>query len=365
MSSFSVDVNEANGRQGILEIEEKEIVTPSYIPTKTEFNYLQKSPHVEKRDYNKIKAGELVVWLDNEQMFRLINEDDYYNETKYRMRAALKEMDTPVKLLHYNFYTDVNALDAISLNLLLELQEDVGVDVIEIPNLYLDWNYSRAIEKAVAWKKEKKIEKSLLGVACKINDIDLLLSKKDAMIGVGVNLNRFKKPLLYNIREKLKNQEIWVHAFSAPREYNAVDKQGTLGILINFFGVDSVSTRVLNWKAMRGYMASLPDKTETDFIDMANGTRYFSPTDYSTHTFGFLESQFGEKKKLSEFCNCPVCQKYTIAEILSDHMSTYAHTRSHQAISYHREAEIYQDKLKNNESTEYLATKKFAKRITE
>lgn len=77
---------------------------------------------------------------------------------------------------------------------------------------------------------------------------------------------------------------------------------------------------------------------------------------------GILEV-YGNKHKLSGFCSCPVCTKNTIEELLRNPTMTSHLNKSHRALSFSKESEIYQNKLKNNESEQYLTSKTYAKKI--
>jgi len=53
----------------------------------------------------------------------------------------------------------------------------------------------------------------------------------------------------------------------------------------------------------------------------------------------------------------------TIGSMIDNAEMTYANTRAHQAIAYLNEAENYQERLRNNGTSDYLRSKTFARQI--
>lgn len=365
MSDFSIEVDDQNGRQGVLDLNgNSSIETPGYVPIKSDFDYLTTSPYVDRRDLSRIDLGELVCWLNNDQLRNLTRDRDYYNATKNRLRNDLRLMDISNPLIHFNFFQEVSTINANILDILLELQLDAHSAVIQVPNLYSKTlDYRKVLEHAIQWKTSHGIDTPLMGVACSVNDIDLMRPYYNRLDGIGINLSRFSKPLLYKVRSDLKDQEKWVHAYSAPREYPTVDKAGTLGVLINFYGVDTVSNRMPNWKSVQAIQAQNVEMNDEDLRNHALSRRYFSPNDYGTHTYEYLEQQHGESCALSHFCDCSVCSHNTIEDMINNPERTYANTRAHHAIAYLNEAENYQERLRNNGTSDYLRSKTFARQI--
>src|SRR5208283_3640736 len=237
MSIFSADVNESNGRTGLIEIDNKKVATPSYAPTKNEFESLSLSSGIDKKDYRDIEIGEVVCWLDKDQLTNIVKKDGFYNSKKYALSADLKIITAKTKILHFNFFSDVKSLNGEQIENLLELQYDLDVDVIQIPNHYIDLDYSRAVEKAIEWKRSKGVNKPLMGVVCKSSQIDYLKTKFKEVESIGINLSQFNQPTLVAVRNKLKTEDVWIHGISAPMSHE--NKRGTLGVLINYYGFDT------------------------------------------------------------------------------------------------------------------------------
>jgi hypothetical protein len=361
MTLFTPDVNENNGRSGIIEIDSKKIVTPTYAPTKNEYVSLAKSKRVNKNDYKKAKIGELVCWLDKNQLKNLEHVGGAYNSKKAALKNDLGSIEAATKIIHFNFFDDVNTINIEQLEILLELQQDSGADVIQVPNIYQNYDYSRAIEKALEWKKGKGVEKPLMGIVCKRVDIDLLKTKLLVIESIGVNLTKFHKPLLIAVKTELKSKNVWIHGISAPVTYPK--SEGTLGVLINYYGFDTISSPVANWKIAQGFGGKLAKMPDEEHLPTALKSKYFKPTDYGTPTLDKLKNQYGEGHKLSSFCTCPVCNGITIKEILDNPRAVNDNNRSHRVISSINEGDIYQNKLKNNESLDYIRSKLHAKTI--
>ena len=346
---------------GIIEIDNKKIITPTYAPTKNEFVSLSNSERISKRDYKNAKIGEYVCWLDKEQLWNLKNKDGAYNSKKAAFRAELENIDVPTKIIHYNFFDDVNTIDSEQLEVLLDLQLDSGADVIQIPNIYKKYDYAMAIEKSLAWKSGKCIDNPLMGIVCKRSDLDLLKTRTSSIESIGINLSQFNKPILIGVKNELKAKDVWIHGISAPIPYPK--SEGTLGILINYYGIDTVSSPVINWKSAQGFGGRMAKMSDDEHAENALKNKYFKPTDYETPTFGTLIRDFGERHRLSNFCNCPICDNVTIKEILDKPHSVNDNSRSHRVISFINEGITYQDKLRNNETSDFISSKVQAKMI--
>lgn len=102
--------------------------------------------------------------------------------------------------------------------------------------------------------------------------------------GIGIDCRRMDKPLLYRVRKRLKKGDVLVHAFSAPLQYHEVKNQGTLGMLINWFGVDTVNTISLSEHVRDYFMDIILGMEGRQKEDLVKTIRYFSPCDYSTYT---------------------------------------------------------------------------------
>lgn len=364
MVYFTIQTTDDSGRTGLLETNGTKIWTPEYVPNKAEFDCLENSRFVKDQDYKDINIGECVYWIDSDTLHKLKTNRETYKYLRRYLTSRIKSMDVPVNLLHFEFYNEVKSLDSQELKLLLNLQYDIGVSVIEIPNMFrYTWNYSDVIDKALTWKGNKGIETPLMGVACETMDIYELKNKLSSLIGVGIHLRRESFPMLYTVEEELKLEQTWIHGFSVPREYNRVRKLGTLGVLINTFGVDTISSVVRNPKGIRNFILSMEEKSPTEKEDTTRNMKYFNPKDYSTHTYEAIENSYGNKHKLSNFCNCPVCRNNTIGDILSNHNDASASTRSHEVLSHKTESTTIKRKIRNNELGDYIKTKRYAKQL--
>lgn len=364
MSILSREIDDDNGRYGSLNFESKTIVTPNYIPTGAEYYYLQQCSCLSPRDYSNTNSCEIVRRLDFDQLTRFGKQKEYLDTYKNSIKKYFSDVNRSIRMLHFNFYRNISKLDARQLEMLLQLQYDVGVDVIEIPNYPgWTWDYSNIIKFSRDWADRNEIDLPLLAVASSVTDVDIVNSNAASVDGMGVNLSPFKKQVLFKVRRTAKNADLWLHAFNTPREYPAVDKQGTLGILINFFGFDTASTRVAGWKETRGFYGSLAEKSQEDLLDAAQNMRYFNPGDYSTHSYSHIQEIHGDECHLSSFCDCPICRSHKIEDLVEGYEFSYQKTRAHQTISYLNEASNVQDHLINNNSEDYINSKEYVKKI--
>jgi len=333
MSIFSADVNESNGRTGLIEIDNKKVATPSYAPTKNEFESLSLSSGIDKKDYRDIEIGEVVCWLDKDQLTNIVKKDGFYNSKKYALSADLKIITAKTKILHFNFFSDVKSLNGEQIENLLELQYDLDVDVIQIPNHYIDLDYSRAVEKAIEWKRSKGVNKPLMGVVCKSSQIDYLKTKFKEVESIGINLSQFNQPTLVAVRNKLKTEDVWIHGISAPMSHE--NKRGTLGVLINYYGFDTISNPVQNSKSARGFGGSFAKMNAEQQLEKTKTQKYFKPIDYELPKIEDLQKIHGSKHKLSGFCSCPICTKKTIEDLLINPTMTSHFNKSHRSLSFH------------------------------
>lgn len=367
MVTFSIENQDELGREGLLEIEEHEINTPYYIPTSNEFNQLNGCQFVNDNDYRDIQIGECVYWLNRDTLERMIRSNDTYFNLRRYLRSKLDNMQTNVKLLHFEFYSEIKTLNISELERLLNLQNEVGASVIEIPNMFRhDWNYDTIITISNQWKTNNNIEKSLIGLACDSEDITLLASRREKVEGFGINLRQEPILKLYQSEEQLAPLGKWVHTYSTPRTYRqVVNSIGTLGILINNFGIDTLSSSVSNPKSMTNYILTREDMNEEQREEEANNLKYFSPLDYSTQTYNRLISTYNEDYRLSDFCNCPVCRGNTLSSMALDYDLTSCNTRSHEVLAHYNEANNFRNSIRNNETREYIESKEFARQLSE
>jgi predicted DNA-binding protein YlxM (UPF0122 family) len=243
------------------------------------------------------------------------------------------------------------------------MQKNLEMDAITIPNVFNNWDYSRAIDFSCKWLKNERLDKPLMAIACNENHAKVIKDNKDKIDCIGINLRKENIPLLYFIRENLKKENIWIHSFMTPRSYSQAEYNGTLGILINFFGVDSISPEVGHPKSSQYFKYLEDKKTPEEKAEEANGNKYFNPKDYSNYNFKYLKEQYGEDYSLSNFCDCEVCEKNSISDIISDFESTFAHSRSHDIFSNIIESHKFHESIVEKNPAKYISQKKYANLI--
>lgn len=359
---FKINKSDTGGRNGKLEINGIKLDTPTTIPTRNEFLALNTSPFLSEDDIEQFKIGVQVEWFSNDDITKL-KKGGVYNPTKYYISRKFKEIPTNIKLLHFEFEKDVKNIDKTSLELLLQIQKDVGVNSIEVPNIYAKWNYKNAIKIANDWRKNTKIDKPLMGLVNNDWDVETIKNNIDSVDAIGLNLRRFSPPLLFNIKNEFKEskKEKWINAFTTPRTYKEFNYNGTAGILINYFGIDTLSYYVAHPMAIRNYILQLEKLSEEEKAEKATETKYFNSTDYSYPNYSVLEKKYGADYHLSELCDCKICKKNTLEGIQADYDYTYFNTRSHDVLKHKDETINFQKSITKEESNKYIDSKQYAK----
>lgn len=368
-SPIIINNSDIFGREGQLDIENQKISTPNYIPTRSEFLNLQESPFVDKNDYSKINFGVYGYWLNDSTIKRISDKGKAYQNIKKYINERIKIVDTPIRMLHFEFNSDVSRLNAQTLKLLLDLQVEVGANIIEIPNLQKQRNYKKSLEKAIEWKKANADNHPFMGIAYEPSDVKILKSKITQIDSIGIHIHSENLPLLYEIEETIRPLNVWTHAFSAPRSYKKVNYKGTMGVFLNKFGIDTMSTYVATSEVARNFSYTKENRTEVEKQNDAFANKYFNPIDYSTTKYevmnGTLNPDDAIEVKLSDYCTCPVCKKNTLQSIVSDYDTTFQNTRSHEVLANINESTIIKEKIKNQEFDKYLSSKKFAYTLTQ
>ncbi len=369
MSSLYIENKNTWGREGRLEIENQKISTPNYVPTRSEFLNLQESPFVDKRDYRKINFGIYGYWLNDSTIKRISDKGKAYQNIKNYINQRIQIIETPIKMLHFEFNPDVSHLDAVTLKLLLDLQVSAGANVIEIPHVPKQGNnYKKILEKAVEWKKESLNENQLMAIAYERDDIKIIKTKLNEINSIGIHIHSENFPLLYEIEEKIRPLDIWTHAFSTPRSYRKVNYKGTMGAFLNKFGIDTFSTYVATSEVARNYAYAQENKTDIQKQEDARTSKYFNPIDYSTTKYETMDKILNPDNiaeiELSKFCSCPVCRKNSLLSIVSNFGSTHINTRSHEVLANANESAMIKEKIRSNEFDDYLKSKKFAYMLT-
>jgi hypothetical protein len=360
---FDVEKSTEDGRIGKLEIGGRKVETPANLPTNKELTYLKKSPFVGQDDMDQFQMGVLVEWFDGDRVKRVRNETGVYSSMKGYLASKIKEMDTPVSALHFEFGSDVDNISDDELNGLLKLQNDLEMDLLEIPNPALGVGYSQALEAAAKWKKENGVDKPLMAVIANMETIDTILGNIDKVDSCGLSFRSPQIPLLERVKEKITPQNIWIHAFSVPRAYRQVDWEGTLGILNNYYGIDSFSHYVGHPSFAQRYFLMMEDMGEDEKAERAQSGRFFVLDNYGTPRLAAMEKEYGPDHELSEFCKCSVCQKNTLENLLADYDFTFYNSRAHGNLANTAESANFRKSVENDEERNYIDSKEYAKKI--
>jgi queuine/archaeosine tRNA-ribosyltransferase len=350
------------GREGVLNINGLEIETPTYLPNQREINNINECPFKNGENFPNIGLGTYIHWLDLQKIITISEDEGKYKQTKDYLKSKLKQMGNAGikrKLLHFEFYNDISLLPINKIDFLLKLQHDVGADVIEIPNIYSTEEYERVLDRAINWQKSESVDKELMGIANTGYDIENLKNKTNIINCLGINLKKESPALLFPIRQYLKQENVWVHAFSVPRSFKIVGGNGTLTVLLNYYGIDTISTFVQHPKGLGSYFVKLDGMDEDQKIEKSMDLKYFNPNDYSTTRCRDMANDV----QLSKFCKCPVCQSNTIGTLMQNTNTLNSNLRSHEVFAYMYESSNYQNEIKHKTSDKYFNSKKYAKEI--
>ena len=224
MSSFVVEVDDYNGRQGVLDIGGGHVMTPAYVPSDMVCHAMGDVPG-DPRCQTGISEYDL--WLQRSDLERMRRYPEEKAVTEDDVCERVSRMPSPARLLHFNFFSDVVGLHKETFVDLLRLQYRAGANIIEIPHAFCDTRtYERSVQDALEWQQNTWSETPLMGIARSAEDLMMLERYLPQLGGIGLDCRRFDKPLLYQVRKRLKHRDVWVHAFSAPLQYREVKTRG-------------------------------------------------------------------------------------------------------------------------------------------
>lgn len=349
------------GRAGTLNLNEIKIKTPNILPTITESGSMEKSPMVNTDDLD-FKINVHNEWIDTLKVSRLTGKRYTYQLNQIRTNIERSPLDTSV--LHYEFFSKVNVIDAQALEKLLEVQMDLYRPVIEIPYAsHFDVNYKDVLDFAIRWRNDQDTDIKFMGLITKSEDIETLqeYEKHIDAFGLVVRKQTELKPMLIGVRRKLKDRfpNKWIHVFSMPKALKTFKGTGTVGVLVNYYGIDTLSTYVHHYPGVKNYLYERGKKSLEEKEAEANEVKYFNPLTYGKPVY----DSFKPSQELSEFCPCYVCEVSNVAQITSDYDTTFDNTRSHEVLAYSMEASNYARELSSGTPQEYIASKNFANKF--
>jgi len=360
---FTIDHLDKSGRSGKLDLDGIKIDTPTILPTKNEGKDLIASPYLKPNDIKDFKVGVHTQWIWLDKLSQLRSTKGYNYVLRY-VTSQVKEIPTSKKMLHFEFGRDVDTLDTLSLDLLLQLQLQSGANVIEVPNSYhLNVNYNDTLDHAINWHRGLKVDIPLMGLICDDRDVPTLKSKIKDLNCFGLSMRRESIPLLYQIRNELKKEAKWIHSFSTHKAYSAVRREGTLGPLINFFGIDTLSTYVVHPFGIKKFIAETLEEGKQAKQARADQTTFFNPQDYGKPKYDDLATTYGKTHPLSNFCPCPVCKNNTIGTITSNYLRTFHNTRVHEIVSYSNESKRFRKELDTGNPETYIKNRNYPSQI--
>jgi|GEM_PF-4421011 hypothetical protein len=353
---FDVVAAEQGGRSGILNIGGFEIKTPTNFLTQTDITSIKKFYPITRTAFSPLRnLGVQVNWITKDLTVQL-RDDSKFEYFKEALNNKILDESVNTRIIHFEFPRSITSLNQMTLEKLLKAQVESNAQVLEIPNFFNNQNYSQALISGIKYFKRYGGGRPIMAVACKKSDFDLINKKMNWIDCVGVNLReqRVIKRLLYGVRDLLrknKKKKVWVHSFSTPRSYKLIERDGTPGIGINRFGIDTISFPV---KLGRG----APSKKTA-----MERHRYYNPTDYGTYPWGFMaELNEGRDLYLSDYCECPFCGRYTMIDIIENYSQEPYFTRAHEAVAYNRESQKLRELINDprESALQYIESKYYA-----
>ena len=356
--------NDGFGKIGELDLNGVEIETPAYFVTRSDLNALQSSPLLKDAHLRRFKVGVTVEWLDRERLDKLMGGG--FGEIKSEIGNKIKKMVPEKKIVHFAF-KGVKDLSPSELLTLLDVQAELGMDVIEVPDgLSLNpMSFKGRLETALQWKEHTDTDAELMGIAAREANVKVLVDadKKLDCYGISLNYLRSTRPMLNLVYEHLKPRGKWIHSFSTPRSYYDMDYKGTIGPLINFYGIDTFSCYQQDPEGVQDYIARIKAENAEERRSRAEALKFFDPTDYEQIMVRDIRAAMEEEYELRDSCPCPVCADMTVGNLLADQNNTFYNIRSHEAFSYANEADGFRDEKDAESRRDYIRDKKFASRF--
>jgi|Deesub1362A_J573_1020465.scaffolds.fasta_scaffold20016_1 hypothetical protein len=295
-SIFELDSQAGNdktkiARTGCLYLNEQSSRTPYRIPTDSEFEAFHKASSIiaKPRFLKLFNLGLLVVWVDR-SFLNALRKPKFYEEILDDISEKLKRVAAPKKMLDFMFYPEVENISKIDVEKLLELQMDLDLIIIQLPNPsnFSPVYYEKRIYDAFNLLKVYKNEVELMGIAKDIESVRILARNQDKFSCFGVKLNprRNNDLILFSVQNYLKNLNKYTHAFSCqlPIKTGGIMNKGTLGPFLGVRGIDTTSSYQSDPKTRQKFaiwFSNLSDKEKEMRIYKC---RVFDSRDYSMNT---------------------------------------------------------------------------------
>jgi len=352
------------GRVGKIKFDKTQITTPINSPTNKEFEYMHKSPHVDSDREKEFDLGVQEEWFYEDRIERWEKGGNTREHMIDYIKRKSSDLKSDINLLNIRFGSDVDTIQEDILTSMLELQRNLNVDVIQtpIPNTS---NFEEILDTTINWRKEENIDKPIMGMIKDMESIDILSNyKEDEKIDCYGLYSRYPSvPLLERLKSELEEENTWIHAFSVPHSYYQLDYEGTLGILNNYYGIDTFNHFVAHPKSAQRYYFNWKEMDEEEKKQEIQTGKFLKLDDYGTPEFQKLIEQFGPDQELSAFCKCEICDDNTIDTMLADYDYTHLNERAHEILSYSLEAEKVRSKISSGSAEEYINSKEYPRRF--
>lgn len=362
---YDMEKQTANGKIGQIEISGNRIRTPINLPTQKEINYMNNTPLVDDDAVDSFRMGVLVEWFDIDRLNRISRRGRELNHVISYINYKLNLMNRPVTGIHFKFDGTVQGLSDQNIRDILYLQSQINVNIIEAPHYRGAENYREVINIANQWKIDERLDNPLMATISDVGDVETIIGNLNNIDCCGIDFSSQSIPLLQRIRTDLRSHNAWVHAFEVPHCYRQLDWEGTIGILNNYYGIDSFNHQVIHPKASQYHFIRQSEMTDDEKIFEAQRGRVFDPTSYATPRLSDLINTLGQDHSMSDTCNCQVCRDSTLGTLMSDLDFTFMNIRVHETLANQNESNTFRNRIENDEELEYIRTKTFASRLIE
>jgi hypothetical protein len=360
--------NDNYGKIGMIDVNEVTVDTPEFFPNGSDIFSFKKSPLIRRKHMRRFKHMVHVEWFNSQRIDDLKKEG--YEKIKKKIDSKLKEYPIDVALVHFEFDSDVKDLPLQVQDLFLDLQNDLELDTVVIPNAYR-FNKEltlKRIKVANNWREHTNKDIKLMAVIPHDNErIIKSVAKLDEDVdcyGVSLHHMRSSKPMFNYVKEYLKSKNKWIHAFSTPRAYKDLQWKGSIGPLHNYYGIDTYNFYSQIPHLARSYVGWKEKLSDDEKGKMAEKERFFNPENYGQVLLEEIKAVWGSDFDMGGLCPCPVCQNVSdIENLIKPFNDTYPSVRSHESFANSNEAISFRLNEKADERKNYILGKTHANRI--
>jgi hypothetical protein len=354
---FQQDGFDDGFRSGILDIEGYDIETPTNILTNTDLGALREFSYVNESYYKSLrKFGIHTKWVTEPLTNKLKRlHDDNYEDFRKTLERSFPKRPFKTKVINFEIPNYVEILNERVLLRLLKAQIELKCDIIQIPNFLKNKNYTRILDDSIPYIKKHANGIPIMATVHDNYHFDAISKHIKDIDCIGLNFKEQKvlPKIITRLRQFLKkngDKVEWIHGFSTPRDYDLLMNDGTPGIAINKFRIDSLSFHVGS-----GFGGTITRES-------VGKHRYYNPKDNGTPKWNSMSKWTdGQDLDLSEYCPCPLCNKNSMVDVLDNYTIESKFSRAHEAISYKNESQRLRNLIGDSKkpSSDYIESKEY------